>query len=426
MSLFLAIERRDLASLQKLARSAEALAKPNAEGEEPLPKAARAGWAEGVAALAAAGADPNRPDKDPSGIRNLGKPPLCEALSRGHAATAQALIDAGAAVAGGDRDLLWALVFYARKAGWSAALDLFEPLEAQGFNPTAQAIGSAWLFVGSSLATGGKTEEDRARASGWLDAKLGDIAADPNQGDCAWHLIFGAAGKGWCPEPIARALALSRDEARNPGSRKASRTLMALEWGLEEADEALSRVAAQALAELGSAAQAAGAFVKAASARPNDRLFGDRAFALRQARCFESAHALCLKAGAPLSPERVEAIGMAGYESGQAGMALGALRAGLDPQSIVKARQQAAYGYSRSDWTHPARELCALFAAATLINAQGEEAARAFWSQYDSDFWRQSLTQEERMSQRIAQTEQEAIELLLREQAKPAAPKTHL
>lgn len=410
MSIFLAIERRDLPSLQKLARSVAALTQPNSEGEEPLPKAARAGWAEGVAALASAGADPNRADKDPSGIRKLGKAPLCEALSRGHASTARALIDAGAAIAGQDRDLLWAMVFYARRAGWSAALDLFEPLEAQGFNPLAPAIGSAWLFVGSSLATGVKTEADKARMESWLEDKVGTPGADPNEGNCAWHLIFGSAGKGWCPEKIAYELALSHDAVKNPKSSKESHALMALEWGLEEADEALTRVSAQALVELGAAAKASGAFVKAASARPNDRLFGDREFALRQASCLRLANALCSAAGAPLSAERAKAMGLAGYQSGQAGMTLGALEAGMPPLAILNARKDLAYNYSRSDWTHPARELCALFAAAAILNDQGEAATRSFWGGYDTTFWRQGdPASEEVMSKLMAKTEREML-----------------
>lgn len=405
--LFLAIEQRDLPALEKLARSQSRLTQPNAKGQEPLPCAARAGWAQGVKALLAAGADPNRPDKDQSGINQLARPPLCEALSLDRAEAAAALLEGGAVVAGNDRELLWAFAFLGRRAGWSVALDLFEPMEALGFDPVGSPISSGWLFLGSGLASGVKSELDRERMDAWLNAKINNVEQSPLLGDCAWHLIFGAAGQGWCPEGVARALALSHDEAKNPGSHKESRALMALEWGLEKADETLSRICAEALVTLGKQTQAPAAFVKAAKGRPDDRLFGDKEFALRQARCARIAQAICFPSDARLPAGRAEAMGAAAYDSGQAGLVLAALEAGMPPAKILQARRELSSSYSTSDWTHPARELSALFAAVAMLESSGAQAARSFWRAYDP-----RLTHSESsdgLDRRMADTEQESV-----------------
>ena len=240
---FMAIANQDEAMLEQAGKEwAPWATQPWAEQKRglstlALPAAARAGWAHGIKALCALGADVNAPDACRQGM-GKGRAPLAEAVSRQSWDAAQALIDCGASL-DARADLMWACAFVAWRQGPGEGAKAMRWIKARGLDlpqaswPSSQAD---YLFAG-----GVKTGDPQAREE-WARELFEGLDDSKESRARMWHFAFGAASAS---REIPQWLA-SRWAQIDPDAGR-----WMLQWGLEYGCPEMSEWGARALEQAG-------------------------------------------------------------------------------------------------------------------------------------------------------------------------------
>jgi hypothetical protein len=281
----------------------------------PLPAAARAGWEEGVRALAALGADVNAPDACRQGLGKHGRPPLAEAMSKQAWGAAQALIDCGARLEPLP-EILWACSFVGWRHGPGAAVESLRWARARGFDAWVgdESAQAAYLFAGG--VKGGSEQERETWARELFEGAPLSKEADSRM----WHFAFGSAsGSVDAPAWLTRAW--------KEASPDASRWL--LEWGLEYGCPGMSGAGAEGLAASRAAVASLGMLEKACSREVGlgGLSFSDEKSARGAAEAFAAAWEHLGPFWAE-QPERLAAAANKAMRADNAGLLEGLLRQG--------------------------------------------------------------------------------------------------
>lgn len=387
-----AIASRDISKIKAHASyAAEASWKAGLSGAstKALPEAARQGWTEAVALLAASGIDANQADGCRQGF-GVGKPPLAEAIGREDWGMAEALIAVGARFEP-LRDMAWAPAFVASRHGWERGIEALSWMKSRGYeawsdDAKAKQAQSSYLFTGSCAANRMDAEGKRS----WDNALFaGADFSQPGAKDCLWSHLYGSAHFGADADAALGAAWIDSEPARERDGVAATM----LEWSLAGGAPELAKLAAARLSGAKSWEQAGGRSVEKAANEIDDETKGDEAaWAQRQMRKKQAMMAAWGQMGDAWNrwSVKMERAACQAWVSGQVGMLESMLECGIDPEAVMGHwAASGPVGRERQGAMRPRWDAGIVAIVEKLLEKQNQEAAKVAFDRYDPQpHWR--------------------------------------